>query len=337
MLYGFDSLSPDLVLDCAERSLGLDLESAVTPYNSYVNRVYAVKSTEGERFIIKFYRPLRWSAEAIAEEHRFVLDCAQAELPVVAPLELEDRGAAGPCNAQSGGISTLGCTSEGFLFAVYPFKSGRTFDLESEGDFRRLGTLIGRLHAVSRQSESLHRPILDPLSLTMEFCRALCASPSMHPDFASEFLELSQNVLETAAPRFAAFGRIRIHGDCHRGNILDRLNEGLLLIDFDDMMQGIPVQDLWLLLGDHMDESRNEMRLLLEGYTEFSPFDYDSLNLVETLRFMRILYFLSWVDRQKGDSGFTERYPDWGSRSFWIRELEDLSQQARYALAGLNA
>ena len=329
----FACLSPDTVLSAAETALGRAFDPVVTPCNSYVNRVYSLRDEEGERFVVKFYRPGRWGKEAVAEEHAFLAECAAAELPVVAPLPLKE----GVARAGSGPIDTTDTIGErdGILFACFPFRSGRTFDVTGDDDYLRLGSLIGRLHAVSRLARADSRVTFHPIDLTLAFCRAFADSDSLHPDMRGEFLDLCFGVLETASARFDRSSFIRIHGDCHRGNILDRLDEGLLLIDFDDMMTGPAVQDLWLLLPDHLESARREMGLLVEGYERFGSFDRRSLDLVETLRFMRILYFLSWREAQKDDSLFAERNPDWGTKAFWIREMEDLRYQARHALASL--
>lgn len=326
-LAGFANLSPDTVLDAAEKSLGVFLEPVVTPYNSYVNRVYALKDEDGCRYIAKFYRPGRWEPEAIAEEHAFLADCAAAELPVVDPLPIAGELALP-------GIPTLG-NSGGIYFALFPFRGGRTFDLVRDEDYIRAGALAGRLHAVSRRSRSTRRPVLQPVPYWLDRSRSLAASPAMHPDLRAEFLEIAETALEASALLFRDAGAvpesfIRIHGDCHRGNLLEDREGSLILIDFDDMMSGPAIQDLWLLLPARIQDCGREMELLLEGYTEFSHFDRAQIGLVEPLRFMRMVYFLDWCARQMDDTLFMERNPDWGTKAFWIRELEDLRDQARY-------
>lgn len=339
----FSELSPDTVLNAAENALGVYLESVVVPYNSYVNRVYGLKDEDGGRYVAKFYRPGRWTADIIAEEHAFLADCAQAELPVAAPIELHAAAQASvpgiPPNANSGctpGNSTITLGSTGGInFTVFPYRGGRTFDLVSDNDYLRAGALLGRLHGVSRKRSAPRRPALKPLPLYADRCAALAASGAVHPDLKAEFLDITGSALAACAQRFAetsldSSDLIRIHGDCHRGNILEAADGSLILIDFDDMMTGPAIQDLWLLLPGHLEDSGREMELLLEGYTEFSHFNRATLTLVEPLRFMRMIYFLDWQARQRNDALFRERNPDWGSRAFWIRELEDLADQARW-------
>ncbi len=328
---GFMSLSPDAVLDAAESALGVFLEPVVVPYNSYVNRVYGLKDEDGNRYVAKFYRPGRWDTGAIAEEHAFLADCAAAELPVVAPLPV--KGGYPEAGAGRDRCATLG-DADGIPFALFPFRGGRTFDLRGDVDYLRAGALIGRLHGVSRKARATRRPVLSPVPLFVERCEALVSSGAVQGDMREEFLEITGSCLETCASRFAEAELergeyIRIHGDCHRGNILETGDGSLLLIDFDDMMSGPAIQDLWLLLPGHLADSGREMELLLEGYTEFTHFDRAELAIVEPLRFMRMIYFLDWQARQRDDALFRDRNPDWGSKAFWIREIEDLADQGR--------
>lgn len=324
----FSPLTPDLILQAAEQGIGVSLESVVHPCNSYVNRVYSLKAEEGDRYVIKFYRPGRWSLSAIEDEHNLLQECSKEEIPVVPPVAI--KGLTVP----SSSIQTIGVI-EGIFFSCFPFKGGRTFDITSDDDYLRIGRLIGNLHRISKNGNAPSRVTFSPQNVYTSFCEPFSRSSALYPEVREEFLELCQNVLFKSEAYFKADSFIRIHGDCHRGNILDRENEDLLLIDFDDMMIGPAVQDLWLLLPDHLASSRREMNLLIEGYETFCSFNRESLRLIETLRFMRNLYFLSWMDSQKEDAGFSQRYPDWGSKAFWITEMEDLRYQGGHALETL--
>jgi Ser/Thr protein kinase RdoA (MazF antagonist) len=320
----FDLLSPDLAMVAVERSHGLRLDGTVTTYPSYVNRVYGLRDEEGKRFVAKFYRPGRWSREAILEEHRFVLDCAAAELPVVAPL----------ANGDGSTLATAAATgpegSEEFFFALYPLRAGRGFDAEGEEDWLRLGAIVGRVHAVAAAGEAPHRLLCLPSASTRAFVEELRAAGVVTPDCREEFFGIAAAALDAIEGLFEGVATHRIHGDCHRGNILDRPGEGLLLIDFDDMMRGPAVQDLWLLLPDHASSCRRELALILEGYEQFRPFDPSTLRLIEPLRLMRMLYYVAWQARQRNDARFRESQPGWGSKAFWLLEIEDLSRQLEW-------
>lgn len=317
----FDLLTPHVVSGAVESAFGLRLDGTLSAYPSYVNRVYGLSGDDGRPYLAKFYRPGRWSEEAILEEHRFVLDCAEAELPVVTPLA--DRAGATLASVTADG----GEREESFDFALYLRKGGRSFDAESDEDWVRLGALVGRLHAVGARRQAEHRLACTPEASTAEFLQELEAAGVVPAKHAGEFFGLAREALSGITPLFAGVGLQRIHGDCHRGNILDRPGEGLLLIDFDDMMRGPAVQDLWLLLPDRARSSRRELELILEGYEAFHPFERSTLRLIEPLRLMRLVYYLAWSARQRDDLRFRQTNPGWGSEAFWIKEIEDLRDQ----------
>ena len=319
----FDALTPQTMIAAVEQAYDLVLDGTVMPYPSYVNRVYGVRAQSERDYIVKFYRPDRWSTEAIAEEHEFVLDCADVDLPVVAPI----------ADGEGYTLQTVevepadGAAAFAYAFALYPKRGGRGFDAEHEEDWFRLGALAGRVHAVGRQGVAAHRLVCTPSESTSRFARELREARVVHPEMHDEFFALLERGIDLIAPLFEGVELQRIHGDFHRGNVLDRGEEGLLLIDFDDTMRGPPVQDLWLLLPDHAWAARRELTHILDGYTQFCDLDESTLRLVEPLRFMRMVYYLAWSALQRDDHRFREQNPDWGSRAFWIREVEDLRTQ----------
>jgi len=322
----FDLLSPDAISAAVEGAIGLGSDGTISAYPSYVNRVYGLKLDDGRDVVAKFYRPGRWSRAAILDEHRFIADAAAAELPVAVPIPLEGGDTLGELILED----EEGDSS--FMFAVFPRMGGRNFDAESDDDWLRLGALLGRLHSVGGLRPAPSRLVCGPASLTALELKELLGQGLVHPDLAPELEELCLRVVEALVPRFRGLPSLRIHGDCHRGNILDRPGEGLYVIDFDDMMTGPAVQDLWLLLPGHAEECRRELALLVEGYETFLPFERRELELIEGLRFMRMVYFLSWRARQRKDKWFRESFPDWGTKAFWMTELEDLRDQAERVL-----
>jgi len=323
----FDLLSPDLAGQGVEEAYGLDLDGTVQAYPSYVNRVYGLRDSDGGGFVAKFYRPGRWSREAILEEHLFLADCAAAELPVVCPL----------ANADGESLSELVLETEGgreesFLFALFPKMGGRNFDPETDDDWLRLGALAGRLHAAGRKRVVRHRLRLDPdfgRACVAELLGAASGQGLVHAECRGEFAELAGRGLELADRRFEGLAFQRVHGDLHRGNILDRPGSGLVVVDFDDMLSAPPAQDLWLLLPGRKEECGRELSLVLEGYGDFSPVESAGLRATEALRLLRMLYFLTWRARQREDYWFRREFPDWGGRAFWISEVEDLRDQLR--------
>ena len=331
----FDALSPALVLEAVEAAYGIVPDGSLTPYSSYVNRVYGLRDENGSEYVVKFYRPGRWTEKAILEEHLFLADCAKAELPVVAPLE-DANGQTLPAveieaddedRAQGSSQSAaLEDPPGAFFFALFPKRGGRSFDAESESDWLRLGGLAGRLHQVGARRQAPARSRLGP---ELALANLSIVEPLVHPEFRAEFSETCRGILDSTSGQVAALRSLRIHGDLHRGNILERPGEGLLLLDFDDMMTGPPVQDLWLLLPGHAEDCAKELSLLVEGYSEFSELEAGSVAVIEVLRFYRMLHFLAWRSLQRDDKWFRRDFPDWGGRSFWIRELEDFRDQSR--------
>ena len=288
-----------------------------------MNRVYEVRSVEGSSYIVKFYRPGRWTEQAIAEEIAFVDDCAAFDVPVVAPLTTTDGHTLCGVIADSGDAAA----EQEFLFALYPKRGGRSFDAESDDDWLRLGALAGRIHLAAASGAAPHRLVCTPAGSTLGFLEELRRDRVVHPEFAEEFFDTAERALKWVAPLFDGVELGRIHGDFHRGNILDRPGEGLLVVDFDDMMTGPAVQDLWLLLPGRLHESRRELNLVLEGYGEFADFDRSTLRLIEPLRLMRMLYYVAWSSRQRHDHRFRESFPEWGGKAFWAKEVEDVHTQ----------
>lgn len=273
---------------------------------------------DGGRWIAKFYRPGRWSLAAITEEHELLAVAAAADVAVVAGVVAADGSPVAP----------IGTTS---ACALFPRRAGRTFDADTTESLLRIGALVGRLHRAVASLPLAHRLQCTVAGSTTHFLAELRDAGVVHPDCAAEFFALSADLSAAAQAAFAtvAPALIPIHGDLHRGNILDRGPEGLLLIDLDDAARGPAVQDLWMLTPGRVEECWAEWELLLEGYRQFRSFDERQLELIEPLRYMRMIYFLAWQCRQRHDLRFAESNPDWGTRAFWIREIEDLREQHR--------
>ena len=293
----FDLLTPYVAARAVESVIATPVDGALTGYPSYVNRVYGFGAEDGRQYVAKFYRPRRWSWQAIEEEHRLVTACAAEELPVVAPLADGDGDTLHAVTAADGEAE------QEFLFAVYPKRGGRNFDADRDQDWLRIGALVGRLHAVMAGDEASHRLTCTPRAATARFIEELSRAGVVAPDAADEFFDLANGAVQRIAPLFEGVPLHRVHGDCHRGNILDRAAAGLLLIDFDDLMVGPAVQDLWLLLPGRVHDSRRELELLLEGYEQFRPFDRRTVRLIEPLRLMRMIYYLAWSALQRHDPG----------------------------------
>jgi Ser/Thr protein kinase RdoA (MazF antagonist) len=310
----FDKLTPDLMIDAVEKALECPLRGLAAPLPSYINRVYEFETAEKQRIIAKFYRPGRWKRDAIEAEHRFVADCAADDIPVISPLLLPSG-------------KTLAETGDGIIFTVFPKRFGREVEINDDDAWRRIGAVIARMHLAGSRAEAPERLLLDPRATTTEQMRHLLSGDYITPMFHDDFKRVVSEILEIIDPLFEDIEYIRIHADLHRANILERPDEGLMIIDFDDMMEGPPVQDLWLLLPEHLHNSRRELDLMLEGYTQLRDFEYETIRLVEPLRAMRIIYFLSWCSTQLKDFKFQHNFPDWGNDAFCRREITDLKHQ----------
>jgi Ser/Thr protein kinase RdoA (MazF antagonist) len=322
----FEALSPGDVVNAVERAFAVVLDGTLDSYPSYVNRVYGMRREEGEALVAKFYRPGRWTRAAILDEHRFLCDLADAEIPVIAPLRGVDGGTLQEIDVAGDGTGDGGGAS--FLFAVFPKAGGRSFEPESGDALLRFGSLVGRCHAVGAAGAAPNRAVCEPSGLTSSFVDELLGDDLVHPGCRDDFERIARETIGRIAPLFAGVPFTRIHGDCHRGNLIDRPGRGLALIDFDDMMTGPAVQDVWLVLPGYAADCPRELDLVLEGFERFSPFDRRTLRLIEPLRFMRMIYFLAWRARQRGDFWFRGSFPDWGTEAFWIKETEDLRVQA---------
>ncbi|MBQ7730377.1 MAG: serine/threonine protein kinase [Lentisphaeria bacterium] len=310
----FDRITPEFFLPALEDALACRLTGLASALPSYINRVYEIEAATGERLVVKFYRPGRWTREAILEEHEFLWDCDGEEIPVVPPYELETN-------------STLG-ELDGVFFAIFPRMRGREIELEQDETLERVGSLLGRIHACGERRDAPHRLRMTPASFAEAAMHRIFDRGAVDPSCEQELIDLCDAILDLAEAVYPpGDAMIRIHGDFHRANVLDRPGIGLMAIDFDDMVTGPPVQDLWLLLPGTLSESKRELDVILAAYEVFRPFDRASLRLVEPLRAMRMMHFLSWCAVQSGDAGFRRQYPDWGTREFWRRETADFRIQ----------
>lgn len=309
----FEDLAPNIVIDFVETELGTKLTGFTATLPSYINRVYELETIDKERIIAKFYRPGRWRKETLIDEHQFTIECFEAEVPVVAPLMLKNG-------------KTLGC-ADGIFFVVFPKRAGRRYEIIDDEGWTRVGALIGRMHMVGSLKTAKHRAVLDPNKLTKSEVDFLISGSFITPSYEKEFRKLMDEVFSIIGNRFDDFEKIRIHADCHYANILDRMEQGLVLIDFDDMMMGPAVQDIWLILPDHINNCRREFDAIIDGYEQFLEFDYFSIKLIESLRILRIIYFLSWCARQSNDFKFQYNFPNWGSDQFWRAEIADIRHQ----------
>jgi Ser/Thr protein kinase RdoA (MazF antagonist) len=309
----YADLSPDLILDAVE-SIGLPTDGHLLALNSYENRVYQVGLDEAEPVIAKFYRPGRWSDEAILEEHRFTLELADREIPAVAPFET--------------GGHTLHRHRD-HRFSLTPRRGGRTPELEDPHVLEWIGRLIGRIHSLGAVEPFRHRPTLDIASFGTGPRDFLLSGDWIPKDLLPAYSSVADQALIGVAACFERAGdyaSIRLHGDCHRGNLL-WTDSGPHFVDFDDARMGPAVQDLWMLLsGDREDQGR-QLADLLAGYEDFQEFDYRELHLIEALRTLRQIHYAAWLARRWEDPAFPAAFPWFGSAHYWQDHILALREQ----------
>jgi Ser/Thr protein kinase RdoA (MazF antagonist) len=308
----FAGLTPEVVLDAAA-SVGLEVDGRLFALNSYENRVYQVGSPPAMR-VLKFYRPARWSDAQIDEEHVFTAELAAAELPVAAPVQLDGR--------------TL-FKYRDFRFAAFPWMPGRSPELDAPEARQIFGRTLARMHQIGALQPFQVRPKLGVRRLGWE-AREQVLDGELLPEYLHERYEsVSSTVLERVEQTFRDAGAvrdIRIHGDCHMGNLL--WNErGPVLVDLDDCAMGPRVQDLWMMLAGSGSEQQRQWSELLEGYGQFADFDFREVRLIEALRALRMLHHAAWVSHRWLDPAFPRAFPWLGEARYWEGYLRDLIEQ----------
>jgi len=309
----YSRLGPEQILSALEE-LGYHCDGRLLTLNSYENRVYRVGLDSGDAVVAKFYRPGRWSDDAILEEHAFAAELAANDVPVVAP------------------IRTQGLTLhhyDDFGFSVSPCMGGRAPDLEDRQLLQQLGRLVARLHLTGDIRQFLHRPSVDVQSYGYESRDYILADRLMPPELADVYQGVTEHLLANVDACYERAGRVRnlrLHGDFHIGNVLsdaDRLH----IVDLDDCREGPAVQDLWMFLSGNRDEQTSQLGVLLEGYEEFRRFDARELNLVEALRSLRIMHYAAWLARRRDDPAFEAAFPWFGTQRYWEEHLLALREQ----------
>ncbi len=311
MSESFFSLTPDRVLRAVEAG-GLRPTGHCTPLTCLENRVYDLRLEDGSHVVVKFYRPNRWSREAILEEHAFLADLRRAEIPVCAPLAFPDG-------------TTLHQDS-GMYYAVWPRTGGRAPEELSDEQVEVLGRLLARIHGVGAAAGAPHRPRLDAASAALEPLSRL-----EERFLPRECRRRYRAAVEEVAGLYEVVSRgvplHRIHGDCHAGNLL-RGDEGWFFLDFDDFVLGPAVHDVWMLIPGRDAEGRRQRELLVQAYRQFREFEPRWLRLIEPLRAFRFVFYADWIARRWGDPAFPAAFPHFGSADYWERETRDLEEHA---------
>jgi Ser/Thr protein kinase RdoA (MazF antagonist)/predicted GNAT family N-acyltransferase len=309
----FFSLTPDRVMAAVEALVG-QRATLCYPLNSLENRVYEVELEDRTRRVAKFYRPGRWSDAQVAEEHTFLADLVAAEIPAVAPLPYPD------------GSTARRDPETGILCALFPRVGGRAPEEFTDAQLERLGALLGRIHNVGASRAAPHRVALTVDHYGRASRDTLLAAPTLPPSLATSLSAVCEALFARIEPLFDGVATHRIHGDCHPGNLLWG-RDGAFFLDFDDMVTGPAVQDVWMLLPGSDDDARRQRDVLLTAYAQFRDFDRTTLRLIEPLRALRYLHYAAWITRRWGDPSFPRVFPQYGEQRYWSELVVDLSEQ----------
>jgi len=306
-------LNPSVILDAVE-NVGFQCNGSLIALNSFENRVYQVGIENAEPLIAKFYRPSRWRDEAILEEHAYALELAQYEIPVVAPLSIHDK--------------TLHVYRE-FRFALFPRQSGRPLELDNLEHLEWMGRFIGCIHAVGATRPFQYRQRLDMQTFGHQPYQFLLQHDFIPAEMKHNFCYTVDTLLHMIEKSFQLVGplhNIRLHGDCHAGNVLWN-KQGPLFVDLDDCLMGPAIQDIWMLLSGNAEQMDLQLHHILLGYREFFDFNPCEIQLVETLRTLRMIHYMGWLAKRWEDPAFPLNFPWFNTPRYWQEQLLHLNEQ----------
>lgn len=309
----FTNLSPDLILDAID-SVGIATDGRLLALNSYENRVYQVGVDSASPIVAKFYRPNRWDDNAILEEHAFVKSLADKEIPAVAPISIDGK--------------TL-FSYQDFRFSVFPKHGGRAPELDREGVLEWIGRFIGRIHSVGALSEFKYRPELNIDTFGQEPSRYLLDQGMIPKELELVYRGVVAQALDGVKRCYERAGDIvllRLHGDCHMGNLL-WTDAGPHFVDFDDSRMGPAIQDLWMMLSGEPDEMQKQFNEILLGYEDFYEFNPNELHLIEALRTLRLIHYSAWLARRWDDPAFKVAFTWFNTQQYWQDRILELREQ----------
>ena len=309
----YDRLTPDVILDAIE-STGYLADGRMLALNSYENRVYQIGIEEDKPLIAKFYRPGRWSDDEILEEHAFTQELADREIPVVPPLNI--------------GGKTLH-EFDGYRFSLSPRRGGRAPELDNPDVLEWMGRFLGRIHAVGAIRPFVHRPTITVAAFGDQPRDWLLQHKFIPADLRETWLSVLNQALAGVRACYAQTSEvkdIRLHGDCHAGNVL-YTDDGPHFVDFDDCRSGPAMQDLWMLLSGSREEMTRQLRDVLEGYEEFADFDRHELPLLEALRTLRLIHYAAWLAQRWDDPAFPLAFPWFNTQRYWQDRILELREQ----------
>ena len=309
--FSFASLTPDTILDALE-DIGIYASSGLLALNSYENRVYQFVADDGHRYVAKFYRPARWTDEAIQEEHNFSQELVDNDIPIAAPLVIDGK--------------TLHHW-QGYRFTLFPSVGGRQFELDNLDHLEWMGRFIGRMHKVGSATSFAHRQSVNCAN-TLDFAKSILAESELLPStLHTSFWAILNPVIDQTRDRFETVqtASLRLHGDCHPGNILWR--DGPTFVDLDDAKNGPAIQDIWMMLSGDRSQRLLQLDTMLEAYNEFNDLDKKEFALIEPLRAMRMIHHMGWLAQRWQDPAFPRAFPWFAQEKYWENQILALKEQ----------
>ncbi len=317
----FYTITPEIILDAVAK-LGFEVTGRCIQLNSMENRVYEVEIENPQDFdeltnsfiIVKFYRPGRWTKEQIKEEHLFMFDLQEFEVPVIAPLKIN-------------GLSLYSLEEQNIYYTVFPKRGGRAPDEMNTEQIQIMGRMLARLHNVGATRQAQHRLKINEDTFGIQNLNYLLENNFISSHIVKSYEKIVLDICQLAKPLFQNITNIRIHGDCHCGNIISRDSEGMFFIDFDDTLVGPAVQDIWLIIPGTDQYAIQDRHLLLEAYQEMRDFNFQEIKLVEVLRALRFIHFSTWIAKRWEDPAFKRAFTHFNDPNYWETQLNDLRIQ----------
>lgn len=326
----FFELSPDKVLDAVESAIqgvfpGVRATGRSLALNSLENRVYEIELDNAEKIVAKFYRPDRWTGAQILEEHHFVREIAEVEVPVVQPFDLVESPHSELVSSDESDLSSLALSPDKIFFAVFPHRRGRILGELDDQRYRILGRYLARIHAVGARTPFRHRLSLNVETYGERPLKVLRNLESLKNPMGERYLAQVEQLLNILKPFFEGVPMQAVHGDCHLGNTLWNDTEPFFL-DFDDAVMAPPVQDIWMIVRGRGEEADRDRQMLINAYEEMRDFDRSTLHLIEPLRALRMIHFSAWIASRWEDPSFPKCFPNFGSLSYWQEEIVALDE-----------
>ena len=309
----FYKLTPQVIIDSVE-SNDFVTTGLCWKLNSLENRVYDLELEDKSHVVVKFYRPGRWTKDQILEEHDFLFDLQENEIPVCAPIKFKDNSS----------LKEI----EGIYYAIWPRTGGRCIDEFSDAHLSQLGRLLGRIHQAGKLKKTKYRLNLDAVTLAQKPLSFLQNNKIIPSSCEKKYIDAVNTICSIFDELIKGVPFHRIHGDCHIGNLLFRDNQ-FFFLDFDDFCNGPAIQDFWMIASNSDSEGLKKLYILIENYSTFCDFEESWLNLIEPLRTLRFIHYAGWIAKRWDDPSFKNAFPHFGSEEYWLSGTKDLEEQIK--------